>query len=137
MTAETLTREQILALPPGLDLDRLVAERFFGCKVVPGDAPGLLRCGCPGLPHAAYNPEVTLPDLAEYSSPHFWDGAGAVLEKLSRKEACALGHCPPWDRWGRPACWYVGYQSGDEFDVVAFGETPQLTLCRAALLSML
>jgi hypothetical protein len=149
-TAE-LTREAILAMPAGREMDALVAERVMGWTPKPPYGHWYDADGNP----SGYHPEAT--DCRKWSPSTDIAAAWQVVEKINADPSWKGGTMPRWFAISGPAnCgdgrWCAGFQyeiclSGDlwtrdmiEWDedtCCAGGETAPLAVCRAALLCYL
>jgi hypothetical protein len=132
-----VTRESVLAMPAGPEMDALVAERVLGCSVEWRAHLGVVplgkwpRCACPGSPHRDVYEEGLTGHVATFSDDI--NSAWRVVAHL------AAG---PWRvTIGRNAeTWTV------EFDTAHYAPgappcatagTAPLAICRAALLTTL
>lgn len=148
-----MTREEILALEPGPELDRLIAERVMGWKLESD----------PELPRAwlrydseqakwvwagwwAEEPPIEKdPDTGEEYVPTAWLLAGSKVWSPSRDIAAAwevveklLDHGFSVDLYSRSrGRWEVVLSDGDTLIVAtATAEKPPLAICRVALLAL-
>lgn len=148
----TLTREAILAMPAGPEMDALVAERVLGCKLawqdhaakpwleaVGREVPKYPYCGCSEMaPHGgrAFG-------LEPFSGRV--EAAWEVVETLrTAGRNSILNTGPKWEgyeihvraedpRWS----WAIFEYEGGLNACCAKGETTPLAICRAALLTTL
>lgn len=141
VAVSTLTREQILAMSAGPDLDALVAKLVMGCRPEKG-SDGNWYCGCAysseiaGWPHGQWYEACEHSDLARYSTEI--DAAWKVVEKLGRHVALLV---EPVEMIGRAGGREIRHKGRTRCSVVGchppsplWAETTPLAICRAALL---
>lgn len=134
MTDPVLTAESVRGMGAGRELDALVAERVMGWHLYPGEAytangkpwigPDDMGVGCSHP--AGWLPSTRIED------------AWRVVEKFTGTECdgrvAILAITDAEDGWG----FQVGASDeSDQSSFRAFAPTPQLAICRAALLTTL
>lgn len=126
-----MTREEIMAMPAGPELDALVAERFMGWQ------KGLYSRWMKGTAWAGhlYLPcdDYYCPEPA-WSPSTDWAACGPVFEQLAILKGwyCAIEMDEGklwWETWG--------HEGGGVWRIVCRAETATLAVCRAAVLSTL
>lgn len=128
-----MTKDKILAMPAGREMDRFIAEKVMGCRVlISTDGQLYCRCGMTcNYPHAPDDRDSQLyGDLYEFST----DIAAAweVVEKLRERFAqVAIDVCG--DLWR--ARLYLDSDTLAELFADATEDTAPLAICRAALLA--
>jgi hypothetical protein len=157
-----MTKEEILAMPAGPELDALVAERVMGCQ--PKKSWNGYDCGCGNAFRRPHSDELLHEDKCHSHSGLNCDGAAlagystdiAAAWEVVEKFRIAVAKLKHWNyetRVYREAWWAkplaptangvdggqghtdseIWFEEGDE----ASGETAPLAICRAALLSTL
>jgi Phage ABA sandwich domain len=117
--SEPLTRERILAMPPGLELDELVARLVL--RMRDDDIGDQMHCGI--LPHYSV-------DIAP---------AWIMVEILNMmvyapsQNHGAYTHKEEWSAFAYTPMQKYGMRCGGEW---AYGPTAALAICRAALLAI-
>lgn len=150
----TLTREQILAMPAGRELDALVAIHVMGepeqclhstVRTIAGSLVECVTCNQRFGQTSLVVAQSWPPPFSSYIA-----SAWKVVEKI-------LESAPPMDRnsdsgpwfsvdspWGDRKHWYAGWRDHVQYEgegmiheLHAKGETAPLSICRAALLTKL
>ena len=113
-----LTREQILSLSAGMDMDALIAERVFK--------------QCPPSPSEM----VRLRRLGAWSCDRYSVDANAMMQVIENRRQAGYDLTARW----RPKLfdWWVDFQDKDGFSNASYGcDDLILSVCRAALLTTL
>ncbi len=122
-----ITREEILNMPAGIEIDMLIATEVFKRTAHPK------------------NPKKFLGRLGRYVSPrhysHAISAAWEILEFISSKYECstAIGREYPFQR-GTYCARFVGgklFYDTPELKMYALAETAPLAVCRCALLAVI
>lgn len=120
-----MTREQIEAMPAGIEMNQAIAENIFGL-IVDGY-------------HTTQKDIPNYMELRPYSNDLV--AAWEVVEKIKKNQKYngdfAI-HYNPHDHGRNAATWYAGYFNhgyDNCFDFSASAETAPLAICRVALLT--
>ena len=120
-----MTREEILRMPAGREMDVLVAKKIMGCKAVM-NRHGFPFCECAEHQHSGYSEEDdAFPLLLCYSDEI--SAAWFVVERLTDSES--LNDCELRTSIRGWRCDFGGEYVN--------AETAPLAICRAALLTTL
>jgi hypothetical protein len=120
-------------LPAGTELDIMIARDIMGYKILPGDNRRDFMRG------TWFDDGVRQGPIPHYSTEivHAWE----VVEKIGLFKNCvhlredAVG-VKEGDRWTKTGYrWVVerGLEPLDKNEILSYGETPALAICRAAL----
>ena len=122
-----LTREQVLAMPAGRELDALVAERVMGWTRVEEYRTRL------GKDWHGFRPgEDYYHSLYRYSTD-----IAAAWEVLGRFPPTAEGFTLALGQWGGSGEWRFVWGRHGDWDNILYAEAAPLAICRAALVMAL
>ena len=142
-----MTRDEILNMPAGRDMDALIAEKVMGVKVVPNIDTDFLR-GDYGKDGTAWTRLVLTPTKFHPNEPGYREEPITTYEPIDHYSTNL------YDAWevvdkiyihslrriinevsDKPALWQAFVYADSALSGI--GETPELAICRAALLAVL
>lgn len=122
-----ITRNEILEMPAGRQMDAFVSELVFGCKPVKSKT-GALLCECKDARHGRYLCFQNVCVLHNFS--HNMSDAWKVVEKLTDDYEMTITRTKGY----KVGCLLVVGASEDW--ILSEAETAPLAICRAALLAV-